>query len=113
MPQHTITRAAANIVAIVCSTPGLTDNPDDLLRAGRVADIVQEALPERPELPQDQKTANAIIKDWNSQTIDIEMKARDRATLKKVFEAAARKGVLGAGKSMNEALQFAGYESDD
>jgi hypothetical protein len=105
MPEPTAntTNAAADLLAMILCAPGLLDNTDDLYRAGAVADRIQCALPEKP------KAGDEVGgKAWMTQEFTVVLSAKEKATAKKAVEKAANKGMVGAGKQVNQMLALVG-----
>lgn len=105
MPAVKISIGAARILAVVCSTPGMVDTTDDLIRAGRVADRVQELIP--TALPE-----GMTAQEVNARIVDVELSEREKATVRKIVETGAKKGMFGAGKQVTEVLSAAGVTAD-
>lgn len=105
MPDFSLSRGALQIIAIACSTPGMVETTDDLIRAGIIADSAQEKLGVPPTDPVAQKA-------WTDEKVDLTLTDRGRATLRKVMESAAKKGMLGAGRRVTDVLNAAGCAAD-
>lgn len=105
MPAIKISTGAARILALICATPGMVETTDDLIRAGRVADRVQELIPTTtPE--------GVTAQELNAKVIEIEISEREKATLRKIVEVGAKKGMFGAGRQVTEVLNAAGVTAD-
>lgn len=104
-PEFSLSRGALQIIAIACSTPGMVEITDDLIRAGSIADSAQEKLGVPPTDPVAQKA-------WLDEEVDLQVTERGRGTLRKVMETAAKKGMLGAGRRVTDALNVAGFTAD-
>lgn len=112
--DRTMTNAAADAIAAICSTPGLTDSVADLFRVGRVADRIQTVQADRPDLagtpPADQR---AVAMAWNAEVIVVHISDNELVSVKKAMDKAVAKGLAGGGRVMTEVLTLLGFSAED
>ena len=112
--DRAVTNSAADAIAAICSTPGLTDSVADLFRVGRVADRIQTIQANRPNLESlPPATQRAVAVAWNAELITVQISANELASLKKAMDKAVSKGLAGGGRVMTEVLTLLGFSDAD
>lgn len=117
-----LTNASARLLQFALSQPELMTKTSDILRAGTVTKVLEELIPEQPELKpagerattEEAKAFNADLKAWNSTPFvlyGINKKTQDLAC--SVVTKLVEKGRLGASRDVVDLLTALGFSLED